>query len=288
MSIPSNFRPVAFEHPRRAANFSSGGTSFPYRTEDCVQPLRVPAHPVAKLGFESPNRRNSATRRQLRISHRDFGSVLSAVLFFAVSGCGYSGGQILYGLGFGKTQEVKAEFRLTPNPVLILLDDDAACLNVPSAKRTLVDELAQELLRHGAAQRIIPPETVDTLRQQHPNFDKRGCREVGEMAGAEQVLWIQLQGYFADEQFVDATEAAYVQATVKVINVLEREQRSRVRLWPVSSEGTAVAVSLPGDKVARLQTTDAIAQELAKELAAEIARFFYDRRLGDLEAAPPR
>ncbi|MEK6675275.1 MAG: hypothetical protein AABZ47_06420 [Planctomycetota bacterium] len=207
-------------------------------------------------------------------------------LFLCTSGCGFGGGQMLYALGFGRTQKVKAEIKLTENPILILVDDDNDRVHWPPAKRYLADEVAQELLRHKAAKQIIPQETIEALRQAHPDFDKRGCREVGEMAGAEQVVWIQIQDFFAEEDFLDATEAAFVQATVKVINVLEKEQRMHVRIWPTGSSGSAVTASLTGAHVVQLKKKDAICEELTRELAEKIAKFFYDHRLGDFEKPP--
>jgi len=211
-----------------------------------------------------------------------------AVLFLSVSGCGFGGGQMLYMLGFGRGQVVKAEFRLTEGPILILLDDDTERVDWPQAKQYLVDELGQELIRQKAARQIIPPQTLDQLKQAHPNLGKRGCREVGEMAGAEQVLWIQVEDFLANVQVYDALNAAYMHVTVKVINVLEKdkERRSHVRLWPIGSAGRAVSASMSGADVARLKTKDAVSKELAVRLAPSIAKLFYDHRLGDFESKP--
>lgn len=208
------------------------------------------------------------------------GSVCAIAL---AGGCGYNGGQLLYGLGFGRMKKVEAQFTLTPNPVMILVDDDGGQVKYPLAKRYIAEAVAQELLRNKAAQRIIPPETVDALRQVHPNFDKRGCREVGEMAGAEQVLWLQVQEMLVDENIGGATDAAYVSVTAKVINVLEKEDRSRVRLWPESAGGAPASASISGAKAVELKTTDAMAQYLAGELATKVAKFFYAYRPGDFE-----
>ena len=208
-------------------------------------------------------------------------AVIASLL--AVTGCGYSQGELLYMLGFGRGRMVKAQFRLSDNPVLILIDDQSERVNWPAAKRYLTDELAQELIRNKAAKKIIPPQTPDRLRQTLPEFDRVGCRELGKLAGAEQVLWIQIQEFFADEEFVDAIEAAHFMVTIKVINVLEEQSRSRVRLWPASSAGAFVTAVMSGSDVARLKTKDAVSKELAARLADRIAKLFYDHRLGDFE-----
>ena len=176
-----------------------------------------------------------------------------------------------------------AKFRLTDGPVMVLIDDTGQRADWPMATRYLFDEFSQELLRNKAAQRIIPPQTVDHLRQSVPDFDKRGCREIGELGNAEQVLWIQVQDFLAEEQIQDATTAAYFSVTVKVINVLEKESRSRVRLWPVSPQGHPITVTMTGSEASLAKTKDAISKELAKRLSVRVAKLFYDHRLGDFE-----
>ncbi|MBI4716921.1 MAG: hypothetical protein HY763_03885 [Planctomycetes bacterium] len=204
--------------------------------------------------------------------------VLSAL---SAAGCGYSQGQLLYLLGVGRGKLVKAQFQLAHGPLLVFVDDPNERVDWPAARQHLADDLAQELLQHGAAKRIVPQETLDQIRQTTADFAKRGCREIGELAGAEQVLWVEARDFLAEEQITDAANAAYFAVSVKVINVLEKEDRARVRLWPAGGDGHAVTVSLGGADAARAKTKDAIAKELSHRLAADIARLFYDHRLGD-------
>ncbi|MGB2988154.1 MAG: hypothetical protein WBE26_19980 [Phycisphaerae bacterium] len=209
--------------------------------------------------------------------------VLVLLACLSLGGCTYSGGELLYLLGIGRGEKVEAKFRLTEGPIMILIDDVSQRPDGAMATRYLFDELAQELLRHEAATKIIPQETLVHLRQSMPNFEKRGCREMGLQAGARQVLWVEVQDLFAQEQIHDATTAAYFNVTVKVINVLEEKRRSRVRLWPTSPGGHPVAVSMTGSEVGLAKTKDAISKEIAGRLAVEIAKLFYDHRLGDFE-----
>jgi hypothetical protein len=190
---------------------------------------------------------------------------------------------MLYMLGLGKGEKVEAKFRLTHGPLLILIDDASQSADASTAGRHLFDNLAQELLKHKAAQKIVPQETLLHLRQSMPDFEKRGCREMGKQTGADQVLWIEIQDFVADEQIQDALMAAYFAVTVKVVNVREDESGSRVRLWPTNPDGHTVAVSMTGSEVGLAKTRDAILKELTSRLAAEIARLFYDHRLGDFE-----
>ncbi len=217
--------------------------------------------------------------------HRDRWAVCAMLGSAVLTGCTYSGGEMLYFLGVGQGKLVKAEFRLVDGPILILLDDPAERIDWPAAKRYVFDELSQELIRVGAATKIIPWQALERLHRNEPDFAKRGCREVGRLAGADQVLWLEIQDYMADDTFYDPANAAYCIVTVKVIDAHE-ENRSRVRLWPTSAEGRVVAARLNGSEVTRAKTKDAVARALAAHLAEGVAELFYDHRLGDFEHKP--
>ena len=204
----------------------------------------------------------------------------------AHTGCTYSGGKLLYFLGFGSAEKVEAEFRLTDQPVMVFIDDVHERLSWPPAERYMFDAITQELLRNEAAHKIIPRETILQLRQSDPDFQRRGCREIGEKAGAEQVLWIEVQDCLADPQISSASDAVYLIVTVKVINVLETEHRTRVRLWPTSPDGEQVGVTMSGAEAVESNTEDEITKRLADRLAVEVAKLFYDHDLGDFERKP--
>lgn len=210
---------------------------------------------------------------------------LVGCLFPVLTSCGMSQGALLYTLGVGRGKKVPARFHLTEGPLLILIDDALQRIDWPAAKRFLFDDLAQELLRNKAASKIIPSETVARLRQTSPNFDARGCREVGKMAGADQVLWIEVQEFRAEEQIEDALVAAYFNVTLKVIDVHAKD-RSSVRAWPTAPQGRMVTITLTGSEVSIAGKKNEIAKTLAAKLAMQTAKFFYDFRLGDFEREP--
>ena len=155
----------------------------------------------------------------------------------------------------------------------------------PIAKQWLAEELGQQLIKRSAAKKIIPQQTLYQMRQTDPKLDTRGCREIGEIAGAEQVLWLQVSDFLATEDIEDVSAAAYFSVAVKVINVLEKERHSRVRLWPAGREGHPVVAQLPGDAVARLKTRNAVSKELAEQLATEVTKLFCDHRPDDFRSA---
>ena len=180
-------------------------------------------------------------------------------------------------------QKVEAKFRLTAGPVMVFVDDVNERVDWPPARRHLWEDVSQELVRTQSAKKIIPLETEESLRQTTPDFVKRTCREIGEMAGAEQVVWIEVQDFLADEEITDATDAAYWTVTVKVLNPAERTDRMRVRLWPDSPDGHYLSASMTGGAVLKAKTKDAISKELTAKLAVHIARLFHDHEIDDYE-----
>lgn len=169
---------------------------------------------------------------------------------------------------------------------MVFVDDVHERLDYPAARRYIWDDVSQELLRTKAAVRVVPLETEESLRRTLPDFPRRGCREIGELAGADQVLWIEIQDFLAEEMIVDARDAAYLSATVKTLNVLEKKERNRVRVWPESPDGQHLTVSMTGAAVAQAKSKDGIAKELSAKLAVQVARLFHDHELLEFERSP--
>ncbi len=207
--------------------------------------------------------------------------LIAAAVF--VGGCGYTGGKMLYFLGFGKGKLIEAKFQFAEGPVLIFVDDFTKRVDLPSAKSDLTDQLAQELLRHESAKKIIPYATLQRMQQSDPDFAKLSCREIGERVGAEQVLWVRVEDYLVTEDVYESSSAAHVTTTIKVIDAKEKKDRRKVRLWPASMAGFPVAASLTGSDVLRLKTLPAISKELTGKLAEDIAKLFYEHRLKEFE-----
>ena len=219
--------------------------------------------------------------RSLRRSSRVV-LLLALGLLLPVPGCTYSGGELLFMLGFGKGKKIEAQFSLSDQPILILIDDDHGLVDWPIAKRRLSEALTQELLKHKAAVKIIPEATLQGLRQSQEDFETLACDTVGRRAGAEQVIWLKVEEFFACEDVRDLQNAAVFTVAVKVISTTAKK-RTEVRLWPDTREGRFATVNISGAEVSELKTRDAISKTLADRLAEKIAKFFYEHRLGDFE-----
>ena len=189
-------------------------------------------------------------------------------------------------MGVGRGRMKEAKFELTDGPVMIFIDDYHERIGWPPTVKYLFDDLAQELLKNEAAKKIIPLKTIEQLRQSIPDFEKRGCREIGELAGADQVVWIEIKDFLAQEDVYDSNNAAYLTVSVRVINALEKKKRMRVRLWPVSPDGHSLTVIMTGSEVSIARTKNEIAKELANRMSVEVAKLFYDHRAGDFDREP--
>ena len=203
--------------------------------------------------------------------------MLLAALLLTAGGC-----KFLYVSGAFRGKKVEAQFRLTEGPVLILVDDPSERVTWPPALRLLQDDLAQELLHTESAKKIIPVQTIHSLRQTVQDFDKRGMREIGRLAKADQVLWIGVDDFFLTEQAHAVHDPAYCIVSVKVIDT-GAKNRADVRLWPASPAGHPVMVQASASEVAKAKTKDGISKILTDRLSEKIAKLFHEYRLGDFE-----
>lgn len=198
-------------------------------------------------------------------------------------GCGVSGGVLLFHSGMVKSPTTAAEFKLAHGPVLVLVDDFDELLDTPERRIQFARQLSDELVTRKAAQTTIRPDIVNDLRREQRDFDQRGCREVGRMAHAEQVVWLRVRDFYAGEEASERGEAAKVTVAVKVINALEEKDKLKVRLWPSSYAGSPVAVELTVGEVGRAGSRDAVTKALGTKLAGQVAKLFYDHSLEDFE-----
>jgi len=207
---------------------------------------------------------------------------IAGLWLIMATGCGFSSGEFLYMMGMGKSRMVEPQFTFGDEPVLVLVDDPGQVMNWPPAWKYLTDDLSQAMVKNEAAKRVIPRSTIENLRRSHLDFAKRGCREIGQLAGASQVLWVQIKDFLAQKDIQDASNAAYIIATVKAIDA-NSQKRSRVRAWPTSPTGYMVSARLAGSDVARLRTKDAISKELSKIITDKISKLFYSYEADDFD-----
>lgn len=263
----------------------------PQRRDGAHQPISDRARPRGHLGhpncdgvieFQLQDHPITKSLNQYRCRQRVFRHIGIAILLtLPLSSCTYTGGELLYNLGFGRSKKVPAQFQLSEGRLLVLIDDVNELVDWPPAQAYLFDQLTQDLIRHGAAKKIIPGETIDGRRRTMPDFNKLSCREVGELLGADQVLWIETKDFLAEEDFADTGASALWNVVVRVIDPNQKDSREKVRLWPESPAGHMVSAELSAAETLRLKSKDAIAKALVSKLAARITLLFFEHRLDD-------
>ncbi|GMV97485.1 MAG: hypothetical protein HRF43_04755 [Phycisphaerae bacterium] len=197
-------------------------------------------------------------------------------------------GAILYFVGGADEQKVKAEYRLPPGSVLVLVDDDQGLIQPPAARYALVDALARELKAHNLADKVTTNEEIIRLRQAEPRFDQRGAREIGRLAEADTVLLLCTQAFTLEDELEMSSTAGRFAVTVRVINARAEEPR-QVRLWPpelTEREGRLVEAELPPHELRGVKSTQEAHERLASALAAKVAELFYDRTVQRELGAP--
>jgi len=182
---------------------------------------------------------------------------------------------MLYHMGVGGDQKVEAEFELPKAPTLILVDDDQNLVNPRTACDALVESLATELQQRGLVDRVTTNEELAKLRLAHADFDERGAREVGRLAHADTVVWIQIRRFALPEKLDRVMAEVPFAATVKVLNA-QAETRDEVRLWPEEREGSYVEVKVSPHELRRCKELAEAHRLMAAELARKIAELFYE------------
>lgn len=196
-------------------------------------------------------------------------------------GCGITQGKWLWAMGLDRHFTQPAEFTLTTEgPVLVLVDDPEYRLDAPRTRTDLARKVGAYLKKHEAVSEVVPQNRIARLRRENTDFEDRGCREVGRLADAHQVVWLEIRDLYDVPEVEDSVAAARMTVTVRVVNA-QAENKGEVRLWPTQREGQIVTVELPADKVFNAKSRRQIAGKLTDKMAEQVAQIFYEIPLED-------
>ena len=191
------------------------------------------------------------------------------------AGCGPKFGTMLYFMGMGQGQKTAAEFQLPKKPLLILVDDDYDLIHPPIARDALAEALTQELRDHDLADKVTSGEELAKIRQNTPDFDKRGAREVGRMVKADVVLWLKVVRFTLPDNLDAAMVPCFFGVSLKVLDA-KADKREDVCLWPKEREGKTVEAKISPHDLQACKNVREAHTLVAKTLAAEVARLFYE------------
>jgi hypothetical protein len=192
----------------------------------------------------------------------------------ALTGCAATGA-LLYYSGLGPKDKVKAEFKLPPGPILILVDDDMDLVTPPLARDMLVDAIALQLKEQKISQNVTTNEEIGLIRKSATDFDKLTVREVGRRAKADTVIWMNVEDFAVESDLDMAVSPARFGVKLKVFNAREEDKR-KIRLWPPEREGRTIDVTATPHEVRKCKNVSEVHQLLATAMADKIAKLFYD------------
>ncbi|HPD31854.1 MAG TPA: hypothetical protein PLL20_17820 [Phycisphaerae bacterium] len=195
-----------------------------------------------------------------------------------VTGCGPEFGAVIYHLGVGAEQKVRAEFKLPAGPVLILVDDEMDLVSPPSTRETLVDELATRLKEHKVVERVTTNEELALIRRSAADFDELSVREVGRRANADTVIWMNVEDFYVDRDLEMMVAPARFGVKLKVFNARE-EDRLKIRLWPPERDGRRIDITISPHEARRCKSRSELDRLLASTMADEVAKLFYDHKV---------
>lgn len=221
--------------------------------------------------------------RQMHAVAYGLAAVLSIVSLLGTAGCGMTAGQALYWTGLFAGAKVEPEHTLEDRVLLILVDDPNERVHWPQTMTYLAESLRRQLLDNEVVSDVLAADTIYRLRAAHADFNTRGCREIGRMAGADRVLWLEIRDFYARQEISDIDVAARLAVTVKVIDASKDKDGTKVRVWPVHPNGRRISADLTAGQVTRAKGVDTIAHLLADQVADKVAKLFYKHTADDFD-----
>ena len=170
---------------------------------------------------------------------------------------------------------IEAEFTLTKQPLLVLIDDRASVVTEPLAVREVYKTIVENFKVFKVNMMVVPYEDWQRLAQSDKRYSRYSVRQIGEKLGAEQVLYISVERFTLHAEA--GTPVFQGEFTVRV-KVLSTNREKDVRLWPSEESGKRVSVTTPATPADSEKTSNDIATELGIKLGKQIAMMFYGHR----------
>ena len=179
-------------------------------------------------------------------------------------------------LAFG-APKVEAQYQLLDRPTVVFVDDqsDAIPLNATRVRRTIADKISTELMARDLVINVISSRDAMALARQRDREDKLlAIDDIGDAAGAEQVIYVQMMSFRGSPDGYTPKPTAICR--VKVIDVARR-----TRLFPAPDAERAwhdVSVEAFVSSTQQYRTPSGrrqIEQMLALLTADRVAKLFY-------------
>jgi len=184
---------------------------------------------------------------------------------------------------FVPEDESKAEYDLQNRSIVILVDakDTALASEFPRIEVSLAEALAKVLAEKKACGPIVPPHSVETVRQAERSFPSWSIAQVGEYFNVDVVLHVELFEFRLKDDPSSNIYRGYTEAAIRLVSPDTGEQ-----VWPVLAAARLVKAETIPD--ASPEAEDPVRQEriLIEGFAEKIARHFYTYKLSELPLRP--
>ncbi len=211
----------------------------------------------------------------MRNMTRAIGAGLLGLVMVTGSGCGPQIGALLYTVA--PEQKNKADFKLTPSRLAILIDDPYGSLPRADLRAAIHARMAAEMAEHKVPAAVVPMADVARLEQENRDFDNLSIRAVGEQVHADQVLHISILSFTLGD---DAKNGVYLGKAKAQVKICSTERKASVRVWPSTGDGYIVEIQQPNEQADDWgnsgKPAEAYAQAVAERLAKRIAMLFYE------------
>lgn len=203
-------------------------------------------------------------------------SILLAVLL-ASGGCNVASA-VAYATTPNPVQE--AEYELQDKPTVIFVDDRRNQVNPVRFRRTIADVLSEDLLEEELVSDVISPrDATAAARQLDRGSRPASVVRVGELVGAEQVIYVEMLNFSLSRD--GFSPDPFANCNVRVIDV-----GGKKRMFPPLEKGDSksflLQVSLPAEKSQGLtdsRVRQFLGESLAKETGHRISQLFYDHEI---------
>ncbi len=170
---------------------------------------------------------------------------------------------------------IPADFTLTKEPLLVLIDDRSGIVTEPKSIREAHKTIAVNFAEFKVNHNVIPFEEWQRLAQTDKKYGRYSIRQVGEKLGAEQVLYLNVERFTLHGE--PGAPVFKGEFTVRV-KVLSTNREKDVRVWPSEESGKRVSVSSAPIPIDSEKSASDIATELGIKLGKEVAMMFYGHR----------
>ncbi|OQA02058.1 MAG: hypothetical protein BWY71_00164 [Planctomycetes bacterium ADurb.Bin412] len=170
--------------------------------------------------------------------------------------------------------KVEAEHEFGSQKVLIWIDDISNHERGPILHREIIENTQRELRENLKDFQTVAYDDIVRFRRQFPDYPSLNIQEIGQKLQAEQVLYIYIDSFQLQHA---AGEGYYLASLNGHLNVIEVETGKR--LWPKDHLFRPLSQTGQLEQGQGDLLEDKLVRQLSRQIAQQIAPYFYNHRL---------